>query len=377
MSFIAKFARRLFIFLNIMAAIFFLLACTNMFLHPGDWWFIAILGLFFPFMIAVHLFFIIGWLFARSRWALLSVIVLLIGYTNISALVGTTYNAEWDAAREPYSLRLLSWNVHQFGYFENPKGADKNRREMLAFVKEQNPDVICFQEFVKERGNHRKEETIFDVMKEIGYPHAFWSEDYIQDRGEYSMGVAIFSKYPFIDSFRIRYKGDISTMSAESLLAADIAVDGKPVRIFTTHLQSNRIDQHDYVHVSSRRGDKDSVLIASKAITRKLRTAYRFRSQQADKLAAAMDASPHPEIVAGDFNDIPNSYTYFRLRKNRVDAFHEKGWGLGRTFSHISPTLRIDYIIADKRFKVTGFKRKLLPNSDHYPIIADLQLTKE
>jgi endonuclease/exonuclease/phosphatase family metal-dependent hydrolase len=377
MSFLAKFTRRLFIILNILAAIFFLLACINMFIDPGEWWFIAILGLFFPFMIVVHLFFIIGWLFARSRWALLSVISLIIGYSNISALVGTTYNSEYSAVKKPYTVRVLSWNVHQFGFFENPKKGVILRRQMLDYIKEQNADILCLQEFVKDRLPGKKLVTVFELMKEIGYPYSFVSEDYIQDKGEYTMGVAIFSKHPIIDSFRIRYKGDISSMSAESLLAADIAIDGKPLRIFTTHLQSNRIAQEEYVHVSSRRGDKDSVLIASKSIAKKLRAAYRFRSEQADKLASAMDASPHPEIVAGDFNDIPNSYTYFRVRKNRVDAFHEQGWGLGRTFSHISPTLRIDYIIADKRFNVLQFKRRLLPYSDHYPIIADLQLNGE
>jgi endonuclease/exonuclease/phosphatase family metal-dependent hydrolase len=158
------------------------------------------------------------------------------------------------------------------------------------------------------------------------------------------------------------------------VLAADILFEGRPIRIFSTHLQSNRVGQEEYVHVTSRRGDKDSVLIASKTIARKLRDAYKFRSEQADKVAAALDASPHPEILAGDFNDIPNSYTYFRLSKNRLDAFQEKGWGLGRTFSHISPTLRIDYILADKQFDVLQYKRKLLPFSDHYPIIADLRL---
>ncbi|MBC7826230.1 MAG: endonuclease/exonuclease/phosphatase family protein [Chitinophagaceae bacterium] len=377
MSFLAKFTRRLFIVLNILAAIFFLLACINMYIDPGEWWFIAILGLFFPFMIVVHLFFIIGWLFARSRWTLLSVIVLIIGYSNISALIGTTYNSEYDAVKKPYTIRVLSWNVHQFGFFKNPKTGVALRRQILDYIKEQNPDVLCMQEFVKDRLPGKKLVTVFELMKDIGYPYSFVSEDYIQDKGEFTMGVAIFSKHPFIDSFRIKFKGNISSMSAESLLAVDISIDGKPIRIFTTHLQSNRIGSEEYVHVSSRRGDRDSVLIASKSIAKKLRTAYRFRSEQADKVAAAMDASPHPEIVAGDFNDIPNSYTYFKVRKNRVDAFHEQGWGLGRTFSHISPTLRIDYIIADKRFEVMQFKRRLLPYSDHYPIIADLQMKTE
>lgn len=376
MSFLATFTRRLFIVLNILAAIFFLLACINMFIDPGEWWFIAILGLFFPFMIVVHLFFITGWLLARSRWALLSLIVLIIGYPNISALIGTTYNSSESAEKTPGTIRVLSWNVHQFGFFENPKKAVELRRQMLDFIKTQDPDIICMQEFVKDRLPDKKLVTVFELMKNIGYPYSFTSEDYIQDKGEYFMGVAIFSKHPIVDSFRIRYKGDIRSMSAESLLAADIAINGKPVRIFTTHLQSNRIAEEEYVHVSSRRADKDSVLIASKSIAKKLRAAYRFRSEQADKVTAAMDASPHPEIVAGDFNDIPNSYTYFRIRKNRVDAFHEQGWGLGRTFSHISPTLRIDYIIADKKFEVLKFNRRILPYSDHYPIIADLRLMK-
>ncbi|MHA4844680.1 endonuclease/exonuclease/phosphatase family protein [Flavitalea antarctica] len=377
MSFFAKFTRRLFIFLNILAVVFFLLACINMYINPGEWWFIAILGLFFPFMIVVHLGFIVGWLLARSRWALLSLVALIIGYSNISALVGTNFNSGFSAEKRPNSVRLLSWNVHQFGYFEDPKQGPGLRRQMLDFIREQNPDILCLQEFVKDRLPPKKMVTVFDLMKEIGYPYSFVSEDYIQDQGEYTMGVAIFSKHPITDSFRIRYKGHISSMSAESLLAADIAINGKTLRIFTTHLQSNRIGQEEYVHVSSRRAVRDSVLIASKSIAKKLRAAYRFRSEQADKVAAAMDASPHPEIVAGDFNDIPNSYTYFRLRKNRVDAFHEKGWGLGRTFSHISPTLRIDYIIADKRLEVLQFDRRVLPFSDHYPIIADFQLNGE
>jgi endonuclease/exonuclease/phosphatase family metal-dependent hydrolase len=81
-----------------------------------------------------------------------------------------------------------------------------------------------------------------------------------------------------------------------------------------------------------------------------------------------------PEIICGDYNDVPNSYTYFRIRGDRRDAFVEKEGGLGRTFSNIAPTLRIDYIMADKQFEVLQYKRKLLPYSDHYPVIADLRL---
>jgi endonuclease/exonuclease/phosphatase family metal-dependent hydrolase len=377
MAIFATFTRRLFIVLNLFAAFLFLLACANMYINPAEWWFIAMLGLFFPFMIVVHVIFIIGWLFVRSKWALLSFVVLLVGYSNIRALVGISFMADYSSVKAPGTLRLLSWNVHQFGFSEGQTAGLITRRKIVDYIKEQDADVLCLQEFIKDIPAGTKHVSIFELLKNIGYPYSFFSEDYIQSRGKYAMGVAIFSRYPIRDSFRIRYSGEVASMSAETLLAADILFEKKPVRIFTTHLQSNRLAKEEYVHVTSRRGDKDSVLIASKTIAKKLRQAYRFRSEQADKVAAALNSSPHPEIIAGDFNDIPNSYTYFQLVKDRQDAFREKGWGLGRTFSHISPTLRIDYIMADKRFEVLQYKRRLLPYSDHYPIIADLRFREQ
>ncbi len=53
--------RRLFITLNIVTLVLFLLACTNVFLHPGKWWMISLLGLIFPFLLlAVFCFFVVG-----------------------------------------------------------------------------------------------------------------------------------------------------------------------------------------------------------------------------------------------------------------------------------------------------------------------------
>jgi endonuclease/exonuclease/phosphatase family metal-dependent hydrolase len=87
-----------------------------------------------------------------------------------------------------------------------------------------------------------------------------------------------------------------------------------------------------------------------------------------------LDASPHPNIICGDFNDVPNSYTYFHIRGNMQDAFIQKGFGIGRSYVNLSPTLRIDYILASPEFTVLQCKRFNLPYSDHHPIVADLQL---
>ena len=58
------------------------------------------------------------------------------------------------------------------------------------------------------------------------------------------------------------------------------------------------------------------------------------------------------------------------------DAFISRGAGIGRTYASISPTLRIDYILADPKFNVVQCKKVELSYSDHYPVIADLVLRK-
>ena len=98
---------------------------------------------------------------------------------------------------------------------------------------------------------------------------------------------------------------------------------------------------------------------------------------QADKVRIEIDKSPYPVIVCGDFNDVPNSYPYEKIGNGLQDAFVMKGSGIGRTFSGISPTLRIDNIFVDKLYSVHQFTRIAKKLSDHFPVIADIGLLPE
>lgn len=105
---IRTFARRFFIVSNVITVAVFLMACANVFLHPDKWWFIAILGLAFPFLLLLTLLFLIGWSFVRSRWVFLSVGALVLGYSNIRALVGFHFAAEFQEARKENTIRILT-----------------------------------------------------------------------------------------------------------------------------------------------------------------------------------------------------------------------------------------------------------------------------
>jgi endonuclease/exonuclease/phosphatase family metal-dependent hydrolase len=130
----------------------------------------------------------------------------------------------------------------------------------------------------------------------------------------------------------------------------------------------------DFRDVEIIRNVDDSALEASKSILKKLRTAFGLRGNQADVVRNELDKSPYPVIMCGDFNDVPNSYTYFRIRGNRQDAYIQKGFGIGRTYIHLSPTLRIDYILTDKKFNILQCSKFALPYSDHHPVMADMEL---
>lgn len=371
-----KFTKRVFIVVNIVLSSLFLLACCNSFLQPQKWWLIALLGLSFPFLLILVTVFILFWIIFRSKWVILPVVTLLIGFTNIRALVGFHFGKDVEKTKPDGALRILTWNV---SWFDEQLKADKSRTsyraDMLRFIREQQPDVLCFQEYFEPHHKRYPYSNKLDFTQ-MGYPYSVIAYDYTGFKNHWQTGVAIYSKYPIADSIHIRYPGPLAYRAAESLIAADINFNGQPIRIFTTHLQSVLFKDNDYRNIEIIKTGSDSVLEASKSLALKLVRGYQFRSQQVNIVRNQLNSSPYPAIICGDFNDVPNSYTYSRITDGRKDAFTQAGRGIGRTFSGIAPTLRIDYIITDKRFDVQQYVRHLVPYSEHYPVIADVTLAR-
>jgi endonuclease/exonuclease/phosphatase family metal-dependent hydrolase len=376
-----KFTRSLFIILNAVAVILFLLACANAFLKPVKWWPISLLGLIFPLLLLIVSGFFLFWLFVPSRrpWALLSFITLIIGWKNIHALLAFHPGAHFsDIKGSPRSIRVLTWNVRSWDEFITRKpGASGHRSKMMEFIQSKQADVLCFQEFYESHNPKEMEDNISYIRQELHFPYYFFSRDYRRDDGMYEAGVVIFSRYPITDSLITNYGRPDGVKATESLIGADINVDGDTMRIYTTHLQSVLFRGKDFHDLQIIRNVNDSILTASMSIAKKLRYAFRLRAEQAVKVREQLDSSPYPAVICGDFNDVPNSYTYFTIRGPWRDAFIEKGFGIGRTYAYISPTLRIDYILADPRIDVLQCARFSLPYSDHHPVVADLQLQRK
>lgn len=363
-------ARRSLIAINIITAVIFLLSCLAPYLKPTQWWFISLLGLGFPFLLAILVLFVFWWLIVKPKYVWVSLIALVLGYKSISVFLGFNLPGSFKYAKAPKHIRIASWNVARFlEWKRNNSEKSQTRLKMLDLIKKQDADIFCLQEFFYSPDTQFYHNI--DVIQSFGYPYFYFSYD---PDGDYQyIGSAIFSKFPIVDSGLVRY---FRPSLPEALIHADIKINDDTIRVYATHLQSVQFRKREYEALNEIRSVEDSFFLNSRTVLSKMRKAMKYRSTQADVVRQILEDSPHPKILCADLNDIPNSYTYFTIRGEMQDAFLEKGFGIGRTFSSVSPTLRIDYVFADPVFTIKQFTRVVKNFSDHYLLLTDVELRK-
>lgn len=368
-GFFRRFTKRFFLILNICFCILFLLSCLVPLLNPKSWWFMSFLGLILPYLALTLVLWVVFWWFVRPKYSLIPIISLLIGYKQLGVLFALNPPPSFEAKKEKDVLRIADWNIRSFlGISENKTKRKEARTEIADALNRLNADVICLQEF-----NHSYTKSYIDNFSlfDTAYPYHYFAKDFTRDNGSYASGCIIFSKYPIIDSGKTKYPGKF----AESLIHADIVKGNDTIRIYNTHLLSFRFNNADYEGMDRMKQDPEAIA-ASKTLLRKMKHAFTRRGRQADMAREDISKCSYPSILTGDFNDVPNSYTYFRLKGTRKDAFLQKGLGIGRTYLSLAPTLRIDYILPDKQFDVLQFDMIDQDLSDHLLLVSDLKLKK-
>jgi len=354
---------RFFVLINLIFSAAFLIACLVPYLNPSKWWFMGIMGLSFPYIALILVFFIFFWWVVKPVSSLIAILSLLIGWKQLRVLFATNKYETFSEKKDSTHLRVVDWNTRSLQGLSNK--ADKKRIDRATIpeaIIAQKPDIICLQEF-----NNSAAQNNMSPFKR-SYPYHYFSRDFQRLKLGYQAGCIIFSKYPIVDSGKIQFPGS----SSESLIYADIETPKKIVRVFTTHLQSFQFKQEDYEDMEIIKNTENKTLPASKSLLQKMKRAYTKRGQQADIVREALNRSPYPSIICGDFNDVPNSYTYFHIRKDWQDVFLQTSLGIGRTYLALAPTLRIDYILPDNNFYVQQFDLVDEDLSDHLMLVTDL-----
>lgn len=336
----------------------------------------------FYLLLLLFLFFIF-WLFIKPGWSFISVIAILLSLNPVQQVIPFRLSADFKKEKDSGHIRVMSWNVSQFDILIN-KQQPEIRERMLELINEYNPDIACFQEMVAadtlinlNTPFYKKYSfySVFDFSEKLHFPYYHYSYNYKENFFQNQhFGIIIFSKYPIIKKQKISYYPYDYNSSFQYV---DIAAGTDTVRVFNLHLQSLEFSRENLAYIENPSVESEADIEKSKSVMAKMKSAFLRRKLQADRIKLEMDKSPYPIILCGDFNDVPNSYAYNKIGDGLQNAFVEKGSGIGRTFSSIAPTLRIDNIFLSKSFSVNQFGRVPKKLSDHFPIIADISSKPE
>lgn len=351
---------------NILAIFALLLSYLAPVVKPQTFWPIAFLGIAYPVILGVNILFIFFWLFKKPKIALLSLVVIGIGWSALSKNIGVGRAANDQDGMDTSAIRVMSYNVQMFQGLKED-GAH-SRKETVDIIDSISPDVLCVQEFYTRARGASDMKKLFD--SELNFQYSYFIPAAENDYDAY--GIAIFSKYPIVDSGSLNVNRHERIVNR--IVYADINKSGKNFRIYNVHLQSIGFDQQDYDYIKQGPGAGQNDVESTKRIGRRLKHAYLKRNEQVDILYSHTKTAPIPYIVAGDFNDTPLSYSVNKLATGMTNAFVEKGKGWGVTYNGAFPNFQIDYIMASQEFQVKNFHIVPKKLSDHYPIWSDLQL---
>jgi endonuclease/exonuclease/phosphatase family metal-dependent hydrolase len=341
-----SFGSVLFTLLAAVAGCGLLLSYLALFFNPTQHPVPMFFGLYYIPILLLNLLLLLIALFRHPRTLLIPVIALL--PTLLLADRFVKFGRE-EQQLEGSHIKVLSYNLGRYDAGGKRVTATESVSGIKRYLAEQNADVVCLQEFAV------KDTTTLSVYLP-DYPyrarHLF--------KGDRYFGNLTLSKYP------IREVSSLTFPDSRNLsLVTDIDVNGRTVRVYNCHLESYSLS---FTSLIKRLFHKESFTDEVVQVHERVHEATRRRSAQVDALLQREAESPYPNLVCGDFNDTPVSYTYHRLTKTKKDSFVEAGKGFSGTYSVLWPMLRIDYILLPQEYTADRHQTDRIPWSDHYPV---------
>lgn len=360
-----KYVKGVLIGINIICLLGLLGCYASYYLNPSDYWFISLVGLGYFIWIALNIAFIFIWLFIKWKYCFVSLAILLVGFPYHSKMVAFNLTASLNPKKE--SIKVVSYNIELFKYYDWKKN-ELGRDKILHFISTVDADIYCFQEYLQMRDEEFPTTT---KLNEILPEHFMHFEAGVVKYDNQEYGLATYSKFPIVNTGYITI--DSTKNKTNLVIFSDLLIMKDTVRVYNVHLASNHLNTNE---VDSMIKTNEKSFSFVKKWLKKLKNGYKRRYKQIDILTSHLNSCKYPCIIAGDFNDVPLSYTYRKINANYSDAFLESGAGIGATYNGNLPMLRIDYVFHSSHFGCSKFKVHPMKITDHYPIEADLYIRR-
>lgn len=330
---LSSFFLRAFRWLTWIGAFLLLLACIVPYVRIAGF---AFLSLTVPLLVILNILAFLFWLFLKRSilWHVLAALV--IGYISLGTFV--QIRDDEGPSSLVVGLKVMSYNVQGFNEFE-PLKRKHVGQDIIEFIQDEAPDIICFQEYGR---------SWYKKLK--NYPYMSQTP-YGKDR----VIQAIFSNYPIVGEGSLDFPN-----STNNAIYADILYKGDTLRVYNVHLESLNIRPNNLKRE------------ASGKLFGRLQNSFSKQHVQAELLRQHAKGSPYRNIFCTDMNNNQFSYTYKTIKGPMTDTFSEKGQGYGRTIDFWRFPLRIDFILVDPAFKVLEHSNYNIGLSDHEPVMATL-----
>ena len=337
------------------------LSMLNPYIDPQHFVWTSYFGLAFweIFIFNLLVFFALLMMRSRSVWITILTLVISIPGFSKSFPFGKKLSDEGD-------FRVMTYNVHNFKHLDGTTSSEDFAQAIIEKVKEQNPDVLCCQEFSSFQKGVNRPKCIEIFAKQAGFPTVYYNL-----RRNYG-GNVVFSKYPLEKVDEESGFGKENTYG--TMVAVNAGAKGK-LYVANLHLVSYCItdDEIDVLLESAK--SQDSLEDIGKTIFHKLKFAFQRRSAELKEILETLPKVDGPIIMCGDFNDAPLSFTYRQMQKaGFTDSFIKVGQGIKPTYCGRLPLLRIDYVWGNDDIIPLKYKRLRFKASDHYPIILDFNV---
>lgn len=290
-------------------------------------WF-NLLSLMFPVLMILNIVLCIFWV---AMWKKRAVFFLLISFIFFKP-VQRWVNFTTESGVKP-NLKIVTMNI---------KNGSMGREKLYDYLISTKADIIIGQECGSE-------------LNIPGYPYK---------TDEYQI-VALNSKYMIVKQEKLAKSGN------GNAFYADININGQIIRIVNVYLNPFSFDKQKVRPAE----DLEENKVKMKYVLKRLIPTFKIHQDEVSDVREAIDHSPYPVILAGDFNSVPNSYEYYTLGKGLTDAFVTAGKGSATSFHDYKFPIRIDYIFVSETIKPVSYRvDRSIKLSDHFPVIAEFKI---
>ncbi|MBI5441223.1 MAG: endonuclease/exonuclease/phosphatase family protein [Deltaproteobacteria bacterium] len=234
------------------------------------------------------------------------------------------------SAGAPGRLTLLDYNIEGHAALFHPDHLE----QVAAVIRRSGADLVGLEEVNRGRWTVRFGDQARDLARLTGLELGFGAS-FREFGGEFGNAVLTRGRIIAARAYPLPSFGE-----PRSVLRCDVDLGGRTVTAFVAHLTSWG------------------------------GLARAERRRQVECLTGIIRSTPHPFVVLGDLNAVPEAAELAPLLGLKTLLF------CGERSDETYPSLkcRLDYILADARWKLLGSRVLREGPSDHWPILATLEL---